>query len=650
LTSLRGIDSPKTLMFVSEGFMIDDDRQAVLALGTLAAAARTSIYAVKLDDQLFASAASEARAPMSRMDDRNARAEGLELLTGASRGSLFNVTGSGKGVFERIESELAGYYLIGVESGVSDRDGKAHPIRVEVGRKGLSVRTRRALVALPDEGKGPKNPREAVMAALSTPLSVPALPLRVATFSLQGPESERVQLLIHADVGADYASARLVSLGYFITDLDGHMVDSRASTLRLPPVMNGVPSALQFSGGASLPPGDYLLKLAVAEGDRVGTIEHRFSARVVDAGPVRVSDLMVGGPISAGEELLQPTVGYNVVFGSVHGYVEAYGDQAGTLSAKYEVVADADGRAILDADVMPRMAGSARAIFTQMMPVRQLPPGTYRLRVTLSSGADFVRTMTRAFEVAAPAVLMTSASSTPTPAMSEVYLPVTEVMLSRQFNVGDAARPATVKAFRDRVPADGRPAFDRGVQALIAGAWADAEANFKSAISADNESSAALAYMAATFAASGHDAEAVSAWQTSLVDGSDLPEIYEWLASALLRNHDLALARSVLEEASAKWPADPRFTRPTALVFATFGQGVAAVRSLERYLADHRDDLEALQTGVEWIYQLRSAGVVAHSAAEDLQLARSYADAYNNAHGPQGGLVRQWMEFLERKK
>ena len=44
--------------------------------------------------------------------------------------------------------------------------------------------------------------------------------------------------------------------------------------------MNGVPSALQFSGGASLPPGDYTLKLAVAEGDRVGTVEHPIHAGV----------------------------------------------------------------------------------------------------------------------------------------------------------------------------------------------------------------------------------------------------------------------------------------------------------------------------------------------------------------------------------
>ena len=61
--------------------------------------------------------------------------------------------------------------------------------------------------------------------------------------------------------------------------------------------MNGVPSALQYNVGASIPPGDYTLKLAVVEGDRVGTIEHEIHAALVDAPPVKLSELMVGGPI-----------------------------------------------------------------------------------------------------------------------------------------------------------------------------------------------------------------------------------------------------------------------------------------------------------------------------------------------------------------
>jgi len=255
LTALRRIDTPKTILFVSEGFITDDRQQAVLEFGALASAARTTIYTLKLDDSLFTTSADNARMPTALSADRMVRAEGLEQLAAVTRGSLFNVIGTGAGVFERIESELGGYYLIGVDSTPSDKDGKAHPIRVDVSRRGLTVRARRALVAVPDEVK-PRNSREAMVAALTTPLPISALPLRVASFSLKGPESGRLQLLIHADVGTDYAAPRVVTLGYTISDASGRVVETQASDARLAPVMNGVPSPLQFSAGASLPPGD----------------------------------------------------------------------------------------------------------------------------------------------------------------------------------------------------------------------------------------------------------------------------------------------------------------------------------------------------------------------------------------------------------
>ncbi|MEQ1869656.1 MAG: VWA domain-containing protein [Vicinamibacterales bacterium] len=648
LDSLKAIDGPKTMMFVSEGFAVDDMHGEVAALGTRAAAARTSIYSLKLDDSLFTVDASQARVAIGRMDDRARRAEGMEILSGASRGTLINVIGNGVNVFARIESELAGYYLIGVESGAADKDGKAHPVSVSVKRPRLTVRTRRAVIGSATESTAPRTPRESVMAALATPLPMTALPIRVATYSLQGPEADRVQLLIHADVGTDYPTSRVVSMGYVITDQDGRMVDSQAATARLPPVMNGVPSPLQFSGGASLPPGDYLMKLAVSEGDRVGTVEHQIHAGLTTTGALRLSDLMVGGPTDPSAVPLRPTVGYTVVFGGVHGYLEAYGPMSNAVKTTFDIVSVRDGAAIVSADVPAYTVGSMRAIFSHVLPVRQLPPGKYLLRATLSWPQAPAQIVTNTFEVAAPAVLMSSATGADL-LRREVFLPVTETLLSASFDLAAALSAETVQAFRSRVAPDKQAAFDRGVQLLAAKNYDAAEAGFKAAVSVDGESSAALAYLAATFAAAGHDLEASSAWQTSLVDGSDRPEIYEWLAGTLLRIRDLAQARGTLEEAVGKWPADLRFARPMALVYATFGQGRDAVRHLERHLSAHPDDAESALMGVEWIYQLRSAGAVSRSPADDVALARRYADVYIRTGGPQTALVKQWMEFLERR-
>lgn len=649
LRALRSIDAPKTLVLVTEGFVIGNDQALVFELGALSAAARTSIYGLKLDDSLLQLSASEQHMSLTPMRDRFARAEGLALLVGSSRGSLFNVMGTGAGIFDRIQAELSGYYLLGVESGPTDRNGKAHPIRVNVNRRGANVRARRALLTLPENIK-PPTPRERMLAALANPLPLSAMPIRVATYSLQGPETGKVQLLIHADVGRDYSSSRVVSLGYVIADSEGRTVETQIASARLPPIMNGVPSALQFSGGASLPPGEYFLKLAVVEGDRIGSIEHPIRAGVQPAGAVRVSDLMVGGPVYAGIELLRPTVGYDVIFGAVHGYLEAYGAGAGSLKATYEISASEAGDAIIESEVLPRMAGGSRAIFTHVLPARQLPPGKYVLRARLSSPSETVRIAARPFEVGSPAVLMTSASVPNNSLVArDVFLPVTEQALSKAFDPASASRSATVQAFRDRVPAASRAAFDRGVQALASGAYADAETSFKSAISPDQESGAVIAYLAAVFAAAGRDDEASGAWQTALIDGSEMPQIYEWLSDSLMRGRDLALARSTLEEATTKWPSDARFAKPMAIVYAAFGHGQQAVRLLSRHLAEHKDDVESLLMGIEWLYQLRVAGVAAQSPAEDRKLARSYADAYAKAKGSQMALVRQWIDFLEKK-
>src|SRR4029077_4286320 len=211
LTALQGIDAPKTVVLLSEGFLMQDQIQEVTDLGMLAAAARTSIYALRLDDQSFMTDAAERFAPIATMSDRSARGQGMETLVAASRGALFNVIGTGETIFEHITAELSGYYLLGVESGPTDKDGKAHPIRVDVNRKGLTVRSRRALINATEIRK-PRNARESIISALEMPLPLSALPLRVATYSLQGPEADKVQILIPADVGSDYSASRVVSL------------------------------------------------------------------------------------------------------------------------------------------------------------------------------------------------------------------------------------------------------------------------------------------------------------------------------------------------------------------------------------------------------------------------------------------------------
>jgi len=644
---LRLIDAPKTLILISEGFVMNDEAM-IIDLGRMAAEARTSLYALKLDNQMFEIA--DARAPINPFADRLARSEGLELLAGAARGTLFTVTGTGAPLFERIESELSGYYLLGVESDPKDKDGRSHGIKVDVPRRGAIVRSRRqALNTLADvrAARAARSPRTAVAAALASPLVTSALPLRVASFALQGPERDKVQLLIHADVGTDYSASKTVSVGYVITDRDGRLVDNRAADMRLLPVMTGVPSALQYTAGASLAPGDYTLKLAAVEGDRVGTVEHVIHAALPSAGPLTLSELMVGGPIEVGE-LLTPTIGYQVTFGTVHGYVEAYGPKPDDVTMEYEVAVSADAPALVNVDVPARQAGDSRLIFTRTIPIHQIPPGKYVLRAILSTAGRSIATLTRAFEVAAPKVLLTSADGLGDASTdAELYLPIDDKTMTPIFAADAAVDEETIAPFRPRVSATIKQAFDQGVALLAGGEYTKAEAAFKKAIEPEGDATAPLAFLAASFAAGGHDREAASAWQTALVDGGDFSQIYQWLGEALLRNHDFGEARAIYEEAVGKWPTDPRFTKPLAMLYGTFGRGREAVRTLERYLDERQDDRDAYYLGLHWLFTIHSAGASVHGRAQDLKLAKEFAAAYEKASGPQMPLVRQWISFLE---
>ena len=644
---LRTIEGAKTLILVSEGFILTDTA-LIAELGSLAAAARTSLYVLRLENSLFdASRAFAARDPFA---DRRVSYEGLDTLVGSARGTMFELTGRAEAIFDRIDSEISGYYLVGVESDPRDRDGKTHGLRIDVNRRGAQVRSRRQLLNTPSDERIGRTRHQAVAAALASPLIVSTLPVRVASFALQGPERDKIQILIHADIGSDYAASKVTTLAYSIIDEAGRVIENKAFDARLLPVMNGVPSPLQYKTGASLVPGEYRLKLAVVEGDRVGTVEHPIHAVLPASDALTFSELMVGGPIEVGE-LLQPTIGYQVTFGTVHGYFEAYGAKAGDVTVEYEIGTDATSPALLNVDVDPRPAGDTRSIFTKVIPVHQLPPGKYLLRAIVSVNNRSVKTLVRGFEVAAPKVLMTSAEGLgATSVDAELFLPVDDASMNPEFATAEATSTDTLAVFLERTPPETKEAFDQGVAFLTAADYPKAEASFKRAIQPEVDSTSALAYLAVVFASAGRNLQAASAFQTALVDGEEIPQIFGWLGSTLMRNHDYGEARAIYEEAVGKWPSDLRFIKPLAMLYATFGRGREAVRTIERYLDAKSDDVGAYYYAVQWLYTAHLQGFLVHNRVQDLQLAKDYAAAYEKAGGPQLPLVKQWVGFLEAEK
>jgi tetratricopeptide (TPR) repeat protein len=315
---------------------------------------------------------------------------------------------------------------------------------------------------------------------------------------------------------------------------------------------------------------------------------------------------------------------------------------------RYEVAPGLNDPSVFSAVVPGRPSGEDRNVFSYAMPVNELKPGQYYLRASLSSGPDLVKRVARAFRVEpAPAVPASTGSAS---AGRAVALSVRDEVLTRQFRREDVIRQDTLQGFRSTLSPAASRTFDEGLTALAEGDAARAEQRFRSVLEgglAGTDNTAALAYLGATFAAAGRDLEAISIWQIALVDGSGFPQLYEWIGYALLRLRNVDEARPILEEAVGKWPGETRLAKPLAIVYAKSGRSREALALLERYLADHREDTEALQLGVEWLYQLHTAGVSLRSREEDLKVGQGWADAYTIAKGPQVEDVKRWMLAIE---
>ncbi len=662
LTSLKAIDGPKTMMYVSQGFFTDrergDDVGRISELGGLASAARTNIYSLRMEDNSEITRAKASIPQMSFADDM-ARRYALETLTAAAGGALFNLTGTGSAVFERISAELSGSYLLGVEPDARDRDGKQHPVRVDVGRSNVTIRSHRTMLAGGPAGDsatpaGARSPQQAVTAALSSPLPASSLPIRAIAFAFRGLDAGKLRLLIHAEIGSGYTTPQRLPVAYYVVDKNGRSIDGQMTDVRLTPAAGGVPSALVFTGGASVDPGDYTVKIAAADGTRVGSVDLPVHASLLDLGRVKLTELLAGGPLPP-VNLLRPSVDTRISFGSVHGYLEAYGPEAATLGVRFEVAAEERGPAILSADVQGVIVGDERVVFSQMIPVQALPPGFYRLRAMVSQGNTLVTTLARAFEIAPPERLEASksvdAAATLSAAASAapLYLPVEPRELSHPFDRDAALKPETLAVFQARVVPAARPPFDEGIAHLQKREYKDAETSFKKAIQPDADSAAPLVYLGVTYAAAGRDTQATSAWRTAMFGADDVPQLYEWLGDALMRLRSSGEARPIFEEASTRFPADNRFAKPLALLYATFGKGLDAVRLLETSVATRQDDQTSLFLIVEWIFNAHRGGAVVHGRAEDVRLAHQYASQYLKAGGLNEPLVKQWLSYLDKE-
>ena len=399
LERLGSSDTPKTLLLVSEGLVIDGERRIIEGFGRAAAAAHVTLYA--LEPEASETDASQARLPVSRSRDRAAREEGLQYVSGVGGGELFRVVADPDFAFARVASELSGYYLLGFEPEPGDKDGKSHAISVKVRRSDVSVRSRREF------GVGlarTRNDKDAITDLLRTPILETAIPLTLTTYAFQDPGSLRVRLLVAMDIDRASDPSGRLSIGMVLMDEKGAV----GASLFQPAVSASVsPLGLQrYFATLLVDPGPYKLRVAVSdEAGRRGSVERSVWAYMRRMGQFRVTELLIGDDSrGSGAAGIVPSVTGETSGDVLHAYIELTSDTPAafaTASVAIEVAATQESPALEtipaalqmpDSDEHSRAAAAA-------IPIGRLAPGAYVARAVISMDGAKVGEMTRSFRV-----------------------------------------------------------------------------------------------------------------------------------------------------------------------------------------------------------------------------------------------------------
>ncbi|HYN09035.1 MAG TPA: VWA domain-containing protein [Vicinamibacterales bacterium] len=144
----------KILVLVSGGLISTDHMRGrlnssaeITEFGREAAAANLDVFALHLDWSFQEALSSKGGLRLSYFRDSNMAATGLEMVAGTAAGRVIRVRGTSPEVaFDRVLRETSAHYLLGVECSEEERDGRPHPIRVRVKRKGAEVRSRSEVI------------------------------------------------------------------------------------------------------------------------------------------------------------------------------------------------------------------------------------------------------------------------------------------------------------------------------------------------------------------------------------------------------------------------------------------------------------------------------------------------------------------------
>jgi VWFA-related protein len=448
INAMRGLPGRKSLVLFSEGMAIPPAVQR-LFLGVIDAANRANVTIYAMDaaglraeseqamirDQVNQTAAggggilagNTGNAPLTKALELNEDVlrqdphNGLGELVQDTGGLLFENTNNLRQGFDRIESDLRNYYLVGYTPSNDAYDGRFRTIEVRVKRPGVTVAARKGYFGVRDSGGLPINTWEAPALGALEQKPVPnAFPVRAG--ALLFPERERPGLV---PVVVDLKTAPLT----FQPAADGknytsdfevlvRFVDGQNQVIRkvsqhyeisgpLAEIDRAKQGEVVFYREPELPPGVYSME-AVVHDTPSGKSSVRFSTvdvPKVDAAKLRMSSLVLvkrgerisekdrraDNPLLVNDVVVYPNLGEPISKSAkeIGFYFVVYPGQGATPAAVIELLQNSKPVAQVP---MPLSGADASGRIQQVgrLPLDAIAPDTYELRVIVKQGGDQV--------------------------------------------------------------------------------------------------------------------------------------------------------------------------------------------------------------------------------------------------------------------
>lgn len=659
LLALSTIDGPKTLILLSEGIVIDSptDLDGVIRAAALA---RVTINVLAMD--VPRNDVTVARLRPTVTEDRDMQVTGLGDLAAGTRGAFFHVVGTGESIFDRLASEMLAYYMVGVEQVSGDRDGRPHRIDVEVRRRNVTVRSRRAFV-LSSPTTTRRNAEETLLDALKSPFGVAEVPLRVTTFTRKDPASDKARIVVAAEIGQPGGEPEEFTVGYVLLDSESAVVTGSIDK-RVLSVPNGSANAPRdYLGEIVVDPGNYSLRFGVVDSSgRRGGVIREVNAWKLGGEAFALGDLLIGDAGSDAATQIRPGVEPRVR-GNLGAFLELYSTSPGALDnskVSIEIAADQDAPALLTG-LAEVIAGSqpTQRVAHGVVSAALLPAGRYVARARILRDGHVAGVLVRPFVLDAPEASTAAAASPFTrgtvakfdprvamaPQVVRTLLDSVEkrfpdmkgpLVEARAGRYGSAAIEALLGG--DQAAA----AFFKGLDWYSKGQLGQAATQLELAAGPRRDFFAAAFYLGATFAAAGRDRDAAGVWQIAIGNEPRPQLAYTLLADARLRDGQPASVIDVLKPAYERTPGDDEIANRLMAAYLMVGRYEEALPVLDGYLSRHPTDEIALFAAVFAQYQVATRERLSLPAVDLTKLAR-YVRAYK---GPYEALLTKYLQTM----